>query len=342
MPESPAVEQLQRLLYLIPAAVREGGVSYAEAAEALGVTPEQIRRDAEELADRCFSHPAGSVDEFGIGMETDRVEIWTAGEFRRPARLTARETLALELGVRLVAADRAESERDWSDRAGSGRVESDRSEIRELGKELQVALAFAPAAEDATRFALRWRLDEGADPVAGLRGLVLDAVRECRRVRVTYVKPADREPSERVLEPLELVFAEGRWYALAGEAVDEGAAPVVKAFRLDRVLEAAVLETSFERPEGFDPGEYLADGRVFRPTEELRVPIRFAAGIAPMVLEVRAATPIPGPVVEELLVSDPGWLVAQVLFHAGDAEVLETSCREWVAAGAEQVLNELR
>lgn len=327
MPESPAVEQLQRLLYLIPAAAREDGVTYEEAATALGVTPEQIRRDAEELADRCFSHPAGSVDDFRIFMEADLVSIWTTGEFRRPARLTARETLALELGVRLVAADRAEP---------------DRSPIRDLGKELQAALASAPAADDARRFAPRWGLDEGADPVDGLRGLLLDAARECRRVRVTYVKPADREPSERVLEPLELVFAEGRWYALAGEAVDGGADPVIKAFRLDRVLEAAVLEASFERPDDFDPGDYLADGRVFRPSEELHVPVRFRADIAPAVLELPAGTPAPGPVVEELLVSDPGWLVAQILHHAGDAEVLEASSREWVVAGAAHVVNELR
>ncbi|HUE97556.1 MAG TPA: hypothetical protein VMN39_12925, partial [Longimicrobiaceae bacterium] len=96
-----------------------------------------------------------------------------------------------------------------------------------------------------------------------------------------------------------------------------------------------------ERPDDFEPADYLADGRVFRPTEELRVPVRFAADIAPLVLELRAGTPAPGPVVEELLVSDPGWLVTQILFHAGDAEVLEPSSREWVAAGAEQVVNAL-
>lgn len=64
------------------------------------------------------------------------------------------------------------------------------------------------------------------------------------RVRLTYAGRSGG--SERLVDPWGLVDKDGVWYLVAGT---EGGR---RAFRLDRVVAAAVTAETFERPEGFD------------------------------------------------------------------------------------------
>ena len=85
-PREPAERQLERVLHAIPLATRPGGASLDELSEELGVSAKRILADLEEVTARAYYLEA-PVD-IEISIETDRVTVWTTGEFRRPVRLS--------------------------------------------------------------------------------------------------------------------------------------------------------------------------------------------------------------------------------------------------------------
>ena len=92
-----AAAQLERLLYILPAAAQEGGQDPAQLALDLGVEPVQVFRDLEEVTARVYYHPSGGADDLQISIELGCVQVRTTGEFRRPPKLSKREALALSL-----------------------------------------------------------------------------------------------------------------------------------------------------------------------------------------------------------------------------------------------------
>jgi predicted DNA-binding transcriptional regulator YafY len=79
---------------------------------------------------------------------------------------------------------------------------------------------------------------------------VADAVWNQRSLRVRYRRWGGEV--WRTLEPLGVVLKGGAWYLVA--AVDGEA----RTYRVSRLLDLAVLETRFGRPDGFDLAEYWA------------------------------------------------------------------------------------
>ena len=79
-----ASDQLERILYILPAAAREGGTGLASLAEALGVTRARVVQDITDVTHRSFYHPAGSGDDLQIELTVERVSVWTKGDFQRP------------------------------------------------------------------------------------------------------------------------------------------------------------------------------------------------------------------------------------------------------------------
>ncbi len=86
-----AAAQLERLLYILPAAAQEGGQDPAQLALDLGVQPVQVFRDLEEVTARVYYHPSGGADDLQISIELNCVQVRTTGEFRRPPKLSKRE-----------------------------------------------------------------------------------------------------------------------------------------------------------------------------------------------------------------------------------------------------------
>ena len=74
------------------------------------------------------------------------------------------------------------------------------------------------------------------------------AVGEQRRVRLRYRSGWSRE-TEREVDPYGVMHREGYWYAVGHCHLREG----MRLFRLDRVLDAEMLEETFARPAGLDP-----------------------------------------------------------------------------------------
>jgi len=80
------------------------------------------------------------------------------------------------------------------------------------------------------------------------------AVGEQRRVRLRYRSGWSRE-TEREVDPYGVMHREGYWYAVGHCHLREG----MRLFRLDRILDAEMLEETFARPGGLDsPGAVLS------------------------------------------------------------------------------------
>jgi predicted DNA-binding transcriptional regulator YafY len=71
------------------------------------------------------------------------------------------------------------------------------------------------------------------------------AVVRRRKIRLRY-RGWDRQPSERLVDPLGLVDKNDVWYLIAGTGKGR------RTFRVDRIVQAAVTELVAERPVGFD------------------------------------------------------------------------------------------
>ncbi|MFF0162066.1 helix-turn-helix transcriptional regulator [Streptomyces sp. NPDC005263] len=77
---------------------------------------------------------------------------------------------------------------------------------------------------------------------------VADAVWNNRVLRVLYRRWREPTDGERRLEPYGLVLKAGRWYVVAG--------PGPRTFRVDQILQLALSEDEFTRPDGFDLAAY--------------------------------------------------------------------------------------
>lgn len=308
-----ADRQLQRLLYILPAAQGEG-VSIDALATRLDAEPRQILRDIEEVTTREFYHPAGAGEDIQVVIGADRVRVWTKGELRRPVRLTPREALALGLGLRSLAAEHVEGERRKAILATAARLERE--------------LASAPV-EELTR---GFGVSAPAGSTSGFRERFTEAIRARRPCRIDYVKPGDPEPEPRVIEPYVLALGSHSWYVIA-HCRRAGA---VRVFRLDRVLEMSPLDGAFEVPKDFDPRAYHEEGRVYRAEEEREVVVRYTPRVARWMREHgEVEEREDGSVVVLHRVADPHWLVRHVLRFGPDAEVIDPpEIREMVREAA--------
>ncbi|MFD3836482.1 helix-turn-helix transcriptional regulator [Streptomyces sp. NPDC058642] len=79
---------------------------------------------------------------------------------------------------------------------------------------------------------------------------VADAVWNNRVLNIVYRRWRAPTDVERRLEPYGLVLKAGRWYVVAG--------PGPRTFRVDQILQLAVAEGEFTRPDDFDLAAYWA------------------------------------------------------------------------------------
>lgn len=298
-----AREQLERILQIIAIAGREGGVAYDELAATLGIDRRQLDRDLEALTTRDFYLPAGTASDLQVIDDGERVHIWTTGALRRPTRLSAGEAAALDLGLRILAAEREDP----------GLTEAMRALLERIAREVP---------DDVLQ-----RLAADGDPGAAdaLRALIIDAARRRVRVRISYLKPGADEPGPRTVEPYTVASAEGHWYVIGRDTGADG----IRSFRTDRILDVVVTDQAFDAPAHFDLAEHVKDGRVYRGGEELEVVVRYGGRAAPWLREKGEGEPQPdGTVLVRHPVADPGWIVREVLGYGTDARVLEPA---WVA-----------
>jgi len=299
-----AEASLERLLHVLPAAGRDGGASLSELATTLGTSRERVLEDLDQLTERVYYHPGGWPDDVQILIEPDRVHVLHASGFSRPPRLSAKETLCLALALRGTAA--------------SSHL-PDPMVRQSLLKRAEAYLANAPESPEPALVVADYAPDESEH-----RETLLRAARDRVACGIMYLKPHARDAEGRLIYPYALVHAEGAWYAVAHCCVRDA----VRAFRVDRVLEAAPSDTTFEVPEDFDVQQYVEKGRLYSADRDIEVRIRYSSRIAPWIREratfgmISMSEEPDGSIVLHHRVSDPHWAVGQVLQYGAEAEVL--------------------
>ncbi len=319
-----AKDQVARLLTLVPYLHQRGAVELEVASKALGVPVPQLVKDLKVLL--MCGLPGGFPDDL-IDVDLDVLEpepeegpdgedpaeaprphgvirVSNAEYLARPLRLTATEASALIVALRALRASADSETAPIVDRA-----------LVKL--ELAAAEGAAPVAH----------IDPGVsiDDMASLRRDLGVAISSNSQVRLTYWVPSRDEESERVVDPISLITANGLDYLDAWCHVAE--AP--RLFRLDRIHRATTLESAI--PAVRAPRD-LTDG-VFGLTLETAtlVTLRLApeARWVPEYYPVEEIRQRPkGSIEIDLLVGDEQWLERLLLRLAPAAQVVAP---EWLA-----------
>ncbi len=310
---SGAREQVARLLTLVPYLHARGGVRLADAAVALGVTPEQLLKDLKVLflCGLPGGYPDDLIDVDLNALEGEEGEVRGDGVIRvsnadyldRPLRLTPTEASAVIVALRAM-------------RAGAG---PDTVGIvdRVLAK-LESAAAAGPVGVPLDA--------EPDDPhraaeLASLTASLRDAVARGVQVEVDYYVPSRDEQSTRVVDPRGLTQHGGFTYLDAW--CHSAEAP--RLFRLDRISAARPLEHPIVTP-AVAPRD-LSEGIFARNDDETTVVTLRLAPAASWIIEyypvqdVRPAGP-DGSVEVDLLVADERWLTKLLLRLAPNASVV--------------------
>ena len=241
---SGATDQLPRLLSLVPYLLTRPGARLADVARTFGVSEQQVSRDL-ELVYMCGlpGYFPGDLIEVDI-TASGRITVSNADTIARPLRLSRDEALPLIVGLRMLA-----------DLPGL----QDREAVDSALAKLEGAAGEAAAASAAVAVKV--------DPPSASPETVAAverALREHRRLHLSYYVPARDETTERDVDPMRVSIVAGRSYL-------EGwcrSAEAVRLFRLDRITAVSVLDLPADPP---------ADAALFGCAGE-RLAARVAAG----------------------------------------------------------------
>jgi proteasome accessory factor C len=212
-----ALDDVGRMLALVPWLLARPGASLQEAADAFGVSPQRIRTDLVDHLDFCGLPGLGGGDLFDVAVVGDRIVITMADELARPMRPTAAEALRLVLTVDAVA------------------------EV--IGDELPALTSAAAKVREA--LGVPERVADVLEP--STTSVVLEvrrALAEGRRVHLRYQGRGDDAPRDRTVDPWRVQVVAGEWY-LQGH--DQGA-DGLRTFRLDRVAEVTITDEPVRVP----------------------------------------------------------------------------------------------
>jgi proteasome accessory factor C len=313
---SGARDQVGRLLALVPYIQSRDEVSVDQAAADFGVRPQQIVKDLNVLW-FCGLPGLGMGDLIDVDMDALEgegvIRVSNADYLSRPLRLGSTEASALMVALRTLREGGDESVRPVVDRA--------------LAK-------LEEAAGDGAAMAARVDVVVPEEEAAlnRLRSTLESAVRDGRQVRLAYYVPTRDEATERNVDPLRVVSAEGHTYLEAWCHRAEGQ----RLFRLDRVSHAHVLDTPVEVHDDLAPRD-LSEG-LFQPSpDDLGVTLR----LAPEARWVAEYYPVEdaeeaddGELRVRLRVADPDWLTRLMLRLGGSARIEQPAELSRVVRGA--------
>ncbi len=302
---SGARDQVARLLALVPYIQARREVELDQAAADFGVSQAQIVKDLNVLW-FCGMPGLGMGDLIDVDMDALEgegvIRLSNAEYLSRPLRLDSSEASALIVALRALREGSDDDVRPIVDRT--------------LGK-------LEAAAGDGAALAAQvdMRMPQQAGRLNALRDRLSQAVDDQRQVRLDYYVPTRDESTERVVDPLRVVSADGNTYleAYCHLAEDQ------RLFRLDRISSAEVLDTPVEPHADLEPRD-LADG-IFQPsTDDLLVTLR----LGPNARWVAEYYPVEdskaargGGLTVRLRVGDPAWLTRLMLRLGDTAELVD-------------------
>ncbi len=233
-----SLDQLPRLLALVPWLLAHPGSRVSDVAAEFGVSERQLRADL-NLVWMCGLPGHGPGDLMDVVYEGDRVRLENADTIARPLRLSADEALALIAALRTLVG-----------LAGAG----EQGAVQRALAKLETAAG--QGAEAAGRVAVD--VEAERDVLAAVR----DALERGRRLHLRYYVPGRDETTERDVDPVRVLVTGGRTYLQGWCRLVED----VRTFRLDRVFAVQVLDVAAEIPDeahGLEVGDAL-----FTPSAE--------------------------------------------------------------------------
>ncbi|HWS56982.1 MAG TPA: WYL domain-containing protein [Actinotalea sp.] len=308
-------ERLVRLLGMVAYLDRHPGVPVEEVAAHFDVSAAQVLRDVNTLwmSGTPGYWPDDLIDFDADSLDSGVVRLVEARGMSRALRLGTREAVALVAALRAL------------DESVGPALEPEEREV--LAGTL--AVLSAATGEAAATVDVQLSVDAAPAVVAAAR----TALREGRRLRLRYVDAADTT-TDRDVDPWQLLTGDEHSYlqAWCHTAGDE------RLFRLDRVLDARVLDT----PTTTQPPDDRAP-TTFRPQEaddevvlELEGRARWVAEQLPVEDLVELAD---GGFRVTLRVSTPAWLQHLLLRLAPDVRAVEpASAALQVAEAARRAL----
>ncbi len=166
------------------------------------------------------------------------------------------------------------------------------------------------------------------------------AIREQRRVEMVYRSGSRPEPHHRQVDPYALVHRWGWWY-LFGHCHLRNA---IRSFRLDRVVQMTLLDTTFQIPADFNIQEQIAKG--LESVTQMQWRMRFAPESAEIARQNRAywdavEDQADGSVIVTMSAPDLSWAASTVLAFGPmvtvvEPEELRRTVGEWAKGIAAQ------
>jgi proteasome accessory factor C len=292
------VDQLPRLLALVPYLLARPGARVSDVAAVFGVSEDRLRKDL-DLLWVCGLPGHGPGDLIDVEFEGDTITLFEPAGVTRPLRLTVDEGLALVVALRALVETPGLVERDALDRA--------------LAKIERVAVE---AALPAGRVEVAVEGEERVLPV------VEQALAAGRRLHLRYHVPGRDETTERDVDPMRVAWAEGRPYLEAWCRRAEG----VRLFRLDRVAAVQLLDLPAEPPPDATSRD-LSQG-VFQPSADDQLVVLALSPGAHWVADHHPCESVaeqpgePGVLVARLRTPDTRWVRRLVLRLGAAARVL--------------------
>lgn len=292
-----AIDQVSRMLALVPYITRRPGVAISELADEFGVSTGQITADLNLLmvCGEPGYYPNELIDVV-LDEDDGTVSIAYDAGIDRPVRLSPDEAVTLTVALRALA--------DVPDLVDPEAVHS------ALAKLEGAAGGPVPAISVAA-----------ADPAPAL-GTVRQAALEGRRLWMRYYTASRDEVTEREVDPIRLLVVDGHAY-LEGYCY---LAEAVRRFRVDRIDETRLLDTPAQPPLWVEADVPTA---LFSPPRDVRpVTLRLApeaAWVAEYYLmdDVTAVDDAPGTWQVRMRPSDEEWLVRLVLSLGGAATIVD-------------------
>lgn len=212
-----AGRRLHRLLAVLTWLARRGRAPVKEVAERFGLSPDELVADLELAA--CCGLPPYTPDQL-MEIIVDDTEVVTnlGAELARPRRLTAAEGFALAVAARAILSVRGSDPQGALSRALS-KLES---ALGDTGS-LRVDLGEPPHLEAA-----RKALESG------------------QQLELLYYSASSDEEALRVVDPLDVVAVDGRWYLDAYCHKANG----MRRFRVDRITSLSTMGQSSEDHSG--------------------------------------------------------------------------------------------
>ena len=297
---SAPVEQVRKLLLLIPAAWKAGpaGLPLDRAVKLTGARSAEEIEELVTAAGTFDLGPSMPEDFLSVSVENGRVIVDRALQFVAPPPLSFREGAALTAALRPFEQD-------------AGRAVA--AALRKLRR--AVPEPFRARAEELSR-----GVDFRVAPPGPWADLLGQAIERRLEVAVDYRAEASGTARRRALEPRLVFHQGGHWYLAAWDPEKQAE----HLYRLDRIASATVGTRAFGEHQGPPLERYRRRHLYFQSGGEREVKVRFRGGAATGALEQwapRAATNPDGSVTLTARLTPGNYLVGWVLGYGGQAEI---------------------